>query len=194
MGHNVSRARQTDRAHDQARAEAARWLVPGWAVDVDPPFRIQAIPTIMGAWLRGQVLVYRCLRSDCGRRVEPDLQGLVHAGFGHLKPGELREDLSCRHPLGCQLKLACETYPRGVPLITYVQQPDVLFAVACQGCGHTVSRTAADTIARLAASRRGDGSTGVNELASRVRGPCRRCGGRAFKSEVIRPSTQMGGP
>lgn len=63
----------------------------------------------------------------------------------------------------------------------------MFFAIGCAGCGYTVSRTAIDTIERLAASRRGDGSTGVNELAQRVRGPCRKCGGRAFTAEVIRP-------
>lgn len=194
MAHNVSRSRQLDRAEDEARAELMRHLVPGWTVTLHPPFRIQAIATIMGAHLRGTELLMRCQRSDCGRRVQPELEGLVRGGFGHLSPAELCDHLSCRHPLGCRLTRPIETYPLGVPLVAYVSQPDHLIAVTCQGCRHTVSRTAVDTIARLKAAGRGDGSTGVNDLSGRVRGPCRKCGGQAFSVELVRPCAPGAGP
>jgi hypothetical protein len=34
---------------------------------------------------------------------------------------------------------------------------------------------------------RGDGSTGVLEVGKRIRVPCRKCGGRQFEAELIRP-------
>jgi len=164
-----------------------RWLVPGWTVELTSPFGLHPVPTLAGARLRAEVLLFRCRRSDCGRRVQPDLEALVRGGFGHLSPGELGAELRCRHPLGCGLSLFSQTYPDGVPLIAYVQEPEVLIAVICTGCRHAVTRDAAATIARLRASRRGDGATGIAVLGSRVRGPCRKCGGRAFVAKVIRP-------
>jgi hypothetical protein len=190
---NVSRSKQVARIEDKARAEAMGWLVPGWTVELTPPFRIREVPTLAGAQLRGQVLLFRCRRSGCGRRVQPDLEELTRGGFGHLSTGELGAQLTCSHPLGCRLSLFSETYPDGVPLIAYVQQPEILIAVRCKGCGHAVTGTAADTITRLRRARRGDGSTGVLALASRVRGPCRKCGERVFEVEVIRPAAYGAG-
>ncbi len=189
----MSRSKQTDRAEDKARAEVLRWLAPGWTVELTAPFRIRAVPTLAGALLRGQVLLFRCRRSGCGRRVQPDLEELTRGGFGHLSTGELGAQLTCSHPLGCRLSLFSETYPDGVPLIAYVQQPEILIAVRCKGCGHAVTGTAVHTITRLRRARRGDGSTGVLALASRVRGPCRKCGEREFEAEVIRPAASGAG-
>jgi hypothetical protein len=184
MGHNVSRSKQASTAQDQRIADLARYAVPGWHVELGPE-RLVADATLLGALQRSQMLVYRCERPDCGRRVQPDLEALVRGGHGHLKAMELRSALGCGHPLGCGLKLFSETYPQGVPLVAYLRDPDAMVSVSCIGCRHAVTRTVPDTIDRLKTARRGDGSTGVLELAGRIRGPCRRCGCRRFTTTVV---------
>lgn len=189
MGHNISQAKRESMAQDRRVADLVRYAVPGWHVAFAPE-RLIANPTLLGALQRSQIVVYRCERPDCGRRVQPDLEALVRGGYGHLSPMELRDTLVCRHPLGCGLKLFSETYPQGVPLVAYLRDTDVMVCVTCGRCRHAVSRTVSDTIDRLVAARRGDGSTGILELAGRIRGPCRRCGGMSFTATVVRTKTR----
>jgi DNA-directed RNA polymerase subunit RPC12/RpoP len=84
--------------------------------------------------------------------------------------------LRCHHWNGCRLEEASSTYPKGVPLVAYLQEEDALIAIACNGCGTRLLLPAAEVIRRLKAAGRGDGATGVLELGTAVRGPCRRCG------------------
>lgn len=171
-------------AQDRRVADLVRHAVPGWQVALGPE-RLVADATLLGALQRAQILVYRCERPDCGRRVQPDLDGLVRGGHGHLKPIELQRALACSHPLGCGLKLFSETYPQGVPLVAYLRDREAMVSVTCATCRHAVTRTVSETIDRLKAARRGDGSTGILELAGRIRGPCRRCGGMTFTTTVV---------
>lgn len=184
MGHNISRARQEAHAERQRLSRLARYIVPGWRLQLSPD-RIVPVPDLRGALQRGQRLLFRCERPDCGRRVEPDLEAIMRAGHGHHASGWLLELLQCRHPLGCRLKLSAETYPQGVPLVAYLGDPAALISLKCEGCGLTLTRGVEDTLDRLIAARRGDGSTGVLELGTRVRGPCRQCRGRRFSSAVV---------
>lgn len=193
MAHNVSRARQVSQAEDRAIAALAGYVAPGWRLELGPP-RIVPDPGLLGCWRRRMALLYRCGRRDCGRRVEPDLEALVRSGHGHLTPAELGAALSCRHPLGCRLKLQAETYPGGVPLVGYLAHPGVLITVRCEGCDHALTLPPEAMIERLRAARRGGPETGVLELASRIRGPCRRCGGMAFESAVIWSVAPGSGP
>jgi len=186
LAHNVSRPRQESLAQDQRLGRLARFVVPGWELAVEPE-RIIPIKTLLGSYQRGEVLTYRCLRPDCGRRVAPDLEAVVRGGFGHVLKGSLIEALSCRHPLGCRLKLVSETYPRGVPLVAHLGSQGLLVAITCESCKATLSLSVAAMIERLMSTGRGDASTGVRELGGRVRGPCRQCGGRRFNSTVIWP-------
>lgn len=158
-------------------------MVPGWRLELSPE-RIVPTPDLLGALQRGQKLLYRRERPDGGRRVEPDLDGLVRAGHGHQTPGWLTHLLQCRHPFGCRLKLSAETYPQGVPLVGYLCDPEALIALRCEGCGLTLARSVEETIKRLRAAKRGDGATGITELGRRVRGPCRRCKGSQFRAEL----------
>lgn len=72
-----------------------------------------------------------------------------------------------------------------MPLVGYLCDPGALIALRCEGCGPTLTRGVEETIARLIATRRGNGATGVLELGQRVRGPCRKCQGRRFASAVV---------
>lgn len=184
MGQNISRARQEALAEKQRLLSLARHVVPGWTLQLSPE-RIVPTRDLLGALQRGQKLLYRCERPDCGRRVEPDLDGLVRAGHGHQTPGWLTHLLECRHPLGCRLKLSAEIYPLGVPLVGYLCDPEALIALKCEACGLTLTRGVQETIDRLIATGRGSGATGVLELGRRARGPCRRCNGRRFSSAVL---------
>jgi hypothetical protein len=186
MGHNVSRGRREEIERKRRIAELTPLLVPGWQID---PGRLQPVEvrTVLGFYQRGQDLLLRCRRPDCRRRVEIDFHAAVQAGLGDRPPAHLLQLLKCRHWDGCALEEASAVYPGGVPLIAFLQHPDVLIAIACAGCGARLLLPPREVIRRLQAAGRGDGSTGVIELAKAVRGPCRKCSGRRFAAEIVWP-------
>ena len=72
---------------------------------------------------------------------------------------------------------------QGVPLIAYATHaPETRVEVACCACLLTIAYSPIEMIQRLLKSGRGDGNSGVHTLAERIRGPCRRCGGRQFSA------------
>lgn len=186
MGANVSRAKQVSIAEDRRLGEVTRYGAPGWRLVLGKRPTFEADKSLMGFRQRGQSVLFRCNRRDCGRRVEPDLEALVRSGHGNLTTAHLHGALRCGHPLGCELAYPIETYPLGVPLIAFVGHDDVMITITCEGCQRAVTLPVGKMIDRLIATRRGDAATGINELGKRVRGPCRSCGGRAFTSSTTR--------
>ncbi|HEX8214728.1 MAG TPA: hypothetical protein VF582_04560 [Allosphingosinicella sp.] len=186
MGHNVSRGRQDEIERTRRLAELKPFLVPGWRIDTSK-FQIAEVRTVLGYYQRRQEMLLRCKRSDCRRRVELDFEAAIHAGLGDRPPAHLLHLLKCRHWSGCQLEEISAIYPRGVPLVGFLQHPDVLIAIACGTCKARLLLPPREVIRKLRAAGRGDGSTGVLELAKLVRGPCRKCGGRRFAAEVVWP-------
>lgn len=180
VGHNVSQRKHEDEVERQERARLLRYAAPGWTLDLRAG-RLVAEDTLLGMFRRGQTLVLRCRRVDCRRRVEVDLEDAVRAGIGHYRPRELVETLRCHHYRGCEFKEAVALYPQGVPLVAYIGQ-DAFVVVRCAKCRAEVTMTAEQAIDRLRATGRGDAATGINALATVIRGPCRRCGGRAFET------------
>jgi hypothetical protein len=186
VSHNVTRGKQDEIARKRRLAEIEPYLVPGWQID---PSNVQIVPvrTVLGHYERGQQLLLRCKRADCRRRMEVDLLAAIQAGKGHLPPHHLVHMLKCNHWAGCQFEEASAIYPNGVPLIGFLNEEGVLIAIACASCGASVLLQPRAVIARLKQAGRGDGSTGVLEVGKRIRGPCRKCGGRLFEAELIRP-------
>lgn len=109
-----------------------------------------------------------------------------------MTPKELGHWLRCQHPLGCQLKLDLQTYPRGLPLTSFVMREGTLIVVTCGGCRLAVSRSGKTMIDALRAAKRGGPGTGYGELKGLIRGPCRKCGGRDFA--VTSEEAGSGGP
>lgn len=180
VGHNVSQRKHEDEAARREREHLLRYAAPGWTLDLRGG-RLVAEDTLLGMFRRGQTLVLRCRRADCRRRVEVDLGDAVRAGIGHYRPHELIGTLRCHHYRGCELNEAVALYPHGVPLAAYVGQ-DAFVVVRCAKCQAELVMTAEQAIDRLRAAGRGDAATGINALATAIRGPCRRCGGRAFNT------------
>ena len=165
-------------------AELKPFLTPGWQIDPSSP-RIVAVATVLGFYQRGQEMLLKCRRRDCHRRVDIDFRAAIRAGKGDQSPGQLLHQLRCGHWEGCRLEKISAIYSRGVPLVSYLNDPEVLIAIICEQCPARLTLPARAVIERLRQAGRGDGATGILELASRVRGPCRQCGGRSFRSEVI---------
>jgi hypothetical protein len=132
-------------------------------------------------------MLLRCRRMDCHRRVEIDFRQAVHSGMGDQSTKHLIQLLRCGHWVGCQLEEVSASYPNGVPLVSYLNHKDVLIAVACEQCAVRILLPPRAIIARLMKAGTGDGSTGALELGGRVRGPCRQCGGRRFRTDVVWP-------
>ncbi len=186
MSHNVSRNKQDEKARSRQMAELKSLLAPGWQIDPGS-LQIVAVSTVLGFYQRGQEMLLRCRRPDCHRRVEIDFREAVQAGKGDWPPAHLVHVLRCGHWAGCKLQEVSATYPNGVPLVGLLAKADVLIAIACEACAARLLLPPRVVIARLKQAGRGDGSTGVLELGKRVRGPCRRCSGRRFRSEVVWP-------
>jgi hypothetical protein len=184
MGHNVSRSRQDEIDRTRRLAELKPFLVPGWRIDTGK-FQIVEVGTVLGHYQRGQEMLLRCRRPDCRRRVEVDFEAAVHAGLGDRPTAHLLHLLKCQHWCGCQLDEVSAIYPPGVPLVSFLQHRDVLVAIACEGCKTRLLLPPQEVIRRLKLAGRGDGSTGVIELANAVRGPCRKCGRTRFETQVV---------
>ncbi len=185
MGHNVSRDRK-DRIERERELERLEPLVvPGWQID-RARVRIVEERTVLGFHQRGQQMLLRCRRDDCRRRAEIDFHRAVLAGHGGRPVADVVAMLRCRHWDGCRLEEASAIYPEGVPLVGFLQDANVLIAIACAGCDVRLLLPPELVIQRLKAAGRGDGSTGLHRVATAVRGPCRRCGGRRFSVDVVR--------
>lgn len=183
MGHNISRQRLDALRMAQRVADLSEFVIPGWRIDARAN-QLVSIDTVLGSHQRGEVLLFRCKMDECRRRVEPNLRRAIEAGLGDRTCRELGEKLQCRHWRGCRLDLEARTYSRGVPLVGYVTQ-DMLIAIGCAKCRRRSLLPATEVIRRLKAAGTGGGHTGVLELHQKVRGPCRKCGGRTFKVELI---------
>jgi hypothetical protein len=186
MSHDVSRGKQDEIERSRRLAELRPFVVPGWRIHTDR-FQIVEIKTVLGYYQRGQTMLLRCRRLDCRRRVEIDFEAAVHAGHGAKPLPFLLQMLRCHHWSGCQREEMSATYPKGVPLVGLLQHKDVLVAIACAACPARLLLPPREVIRKLSEARRGDGSTGVLELGKAVRGPCRKCDGRRFESELIWP-------
>lgn len=183
MGHNISQERREAMERARRVSDLAPYLVGGWRMD-QRGHRIEAVPTVLGSFQRREVVLFRCRRDDCSRRVCPDLRSAVDAGLGDWPLMELAQVLRCRHWAGCRLEHWSSTYPKGVPLVSFINQ-DAVIAIICGKCSARTLLAPLDVIRRLKAAGRGDGSVGVRELGERIRGPCKACGGLVFTSEVV---------
>jgi hypothetical protein len=184
VSHNVSRGKQDEIERSRRLGELRPFVVAGWQIDPSK-FQIVEIKTVLGYHQRGQEMLLRCQRTDCRRRIEIDFRAAVHAGLGDRPVFHLHHLLRCHHWSGCRLEEISATYPKGVPLVGYLQHPDVLIAILCTHCEARLLLPPKQVIARLKAAGRGDGSTGILELARVIRGPCRKCGVRRFECQVI---------
>jgi hypothetical protein len=185
MAHNVSTERKARIERARRVGELREFLVPGWRLDLER-LEIVEVNTALGHYQRGQQLLLLCRKADCRRRVEVDLRSAIEAGLSDQPVAVLLERLRCRHWQGCELAQAHAIYPNGVPLVSYLKEKDRLIAIACTACGGRSLLPPAEVIKRLTSVGRGNGNTGIIELARAVRGPCRRCGHQRFTTSAVK--------
>jgi hypothetical protein len=186
VGHNTSKQKRKEIEQNRIVAELSQWLVPGWRVDRNR-LQIVTVDTVLGHFQRGQEVLLRCRKRGCFRRVEVDLRSAIEEGHADKSLRDLIAILRCGHWCGCEIEEVHALYPDGVPLVSYLNHPDVLIAVTCEHCGTRLLLPPRQMIARLKKAGRGGGSTGVLKLGTVVRGPCRKCGTSLFRSETVWP-------
>lgn len=183
MGHNLSLERRRKLETDAGVDRLRPFLVPGWRID-GRKLAFVEIGTVLGARQRRQSVTLRCATSECRRRVEVDLDAAIAAGHADRPAAELPRLLACAHWGTCRLTMVAMTYPDGVPLVGLVGS-GALVGIACTRCESRAVLPPPAVIARLVTAGVGDASCGVLEVGRRVRGPCRKCGGRSFASSVV---------
>lgn len=183
MGHHISQERRDAMECAQRVSDFAPYLVLGWRI-YHRGYKIESINSVLGSYQRREEVLFRCKRDDCRRRVTPDLRAAIDAGLGDRALLDLVELLRCRHWSGCRLEHMSSTYPKGVPLVAYVNQ-DAVVAIVCKECSVRTLLSPAVVIGRLKAAGRGDGSVGILELGERIRGPCKKCRGRHFETNIV---------
>ena len=186
MSHNTSRSKREEIERGLRISALKPFLVAGWRLN-QVHARFETVETALGFYERGQEMLLRCQRRECRRRVEVDFRSALQAGHGDLPIKEVIQLLRCRHWGGCELAEVSAIYPNGVPLVAYLNEPDILVAITCIGCSTRLLLPPAKVIERLVQAGIGDGSTGILRLGQVVRGPCRKCGGRRFSSETVQP-------
>lgn len=182
MSHNISQNRRRLLEEERKRADLTPYLVPGWRLDSS--FRIEPDPSVRGHLKRGQRVYFRCIRPDCRRRLDLDLEGACRARLGDETPDVLGHRFRCAHYAGCRLERLTE-WPRGAPLIELMQRSDIAVQVTCDTCLLKSVLTARALIDRLRTTRRGDAATCVEDLPRALRGPCRNCKGRRFRTVLV---------
>lgn len=165
-------------AETLARLERLQRLCPpGWQVAGG---RFVPVDTPAAYRVRGQQVTAGCRRHDCRRRVELDLADLVRSEHREHPIRFVIEQLKCGHWRGCGLELRPAIYPDGVPLISLVQHPNAIVEIGCCICPHVSRLSPVQVIEYLRRTKAGDGNTGVNVLATVIRGRCPRCRGSQF--------------
>lgn len=185
MGHNVS-----DRKLAERRAKEVENLPPGWR---RVGKEAQAVNTPRAMLARGAVVVGRCsLAPECGRRVRPNLRFLVDHGFGDAEISRLQSAYSCGRYGGCELRFDQPMYPNGAPLLSLLQTGPMAVEFRCAACdGMGWQFTPERLLARVTASGRGDGNTGLSTLAAAIRKRC-QCGGREWRARLRWPPPSGG--
>lgn len=185
MGHNYSDRKLRGLVADRAPAE--RHLA-GWR---SVNGKLVPLSTVEGVLARGGTLNGRCASDECRRYVRMDLQWWARHGLGEVSIGVAQRAYTCAR-LGCALSWQPEVYPAGVPLQFYVGEA-VRLAVKCRKCGAGREFTAEEVIAGLESAETGDGNTGINDVAHRLRGKCRACRYPGWMVDVVRSPVGPGG-
>ncbi len=127
----------------------------------------------------------RCDTGECRRRIGMNLDAWIEHGHGDSELRTLVAVYQCGQ-LRCGLKFDPEYFPRGIPLQWYVASEDRI-EVRCASCGQLRLMTAEQLIAALVRRGTGTGNTGIVELSTRIRSPCRACGKQNWQTALRSP-------
>lgn len=186
MAHNMSRRRLDEIQRQRTREDLAPYQANGWQLSADLSY--EEVPTILGAWQRKQTATSHCRSPECSRRCDIDLRAAIDAGLAQERVIELVRHLRCSHWRGCAIKPPQLTYPRGVPLIAYITDRNALVEISCAKCSDRHAMPPRRVIDKLVQTQKGNSATGVNDIGSRIRGPCRKCGARQFTARYVWPN------
>ncbi len=158
-------------------------LPPGWR---SAGARIDAVQTPRGLLARGGMMRARCDTGECRRRIDMDLNAWIEHGHGDSELSTLTAAYLCGQ-LRCGLKFDPEYFPRGIPLQHFVGSEERI-EVLCTSCDRLRLMTAEQLIAALLRRGTGTGNTGIIELSTKIRSPCRACGKQNWKTSLRFPS------
>lgn len=158
-------------------------LPPGWR---STGARIEPVKTPRGLLARGGMMRARCDTGECRRRIDMNLDSWIDHGHGDSELDTLIAAYLCGQ-LRCGLKFDPEYFPRGIPLQHYVGREERI-EVLCASCGRLRPMTAEQLIAALLRRGLGTGNTGIVELSTKIRSPCRACGKQNWKTSLRGPS------
>lgn len=158
---------------------------PGWDVDSGT---LKPTQDVQGYLARHQALRGTCYRQDCRRRCEIDLKGLSRRGLGRMVRSQLLHLYRCNRFDGCTLDLTPDPIHALLPLQALAGTPGIATRIRCEHCQFFRRYTVEALIAQLAAAKKGDGRTGVLEVAALFTAPCKQCQKKAWSFEVLRPS------
>jgi hypothetical protein len=144
-------------------------------------------PTIAGYRARLQEVRGVCSQGDCRRRCTLDLDRLIRRGFGALAVTQAQQLYRCHNLSGCGLEWS-EDRRVGLPVSALFGRAGVRIRFRCSGCGSF--RVALPEA--VAKRMRGDDPQAAEPLVSDIAGgakqPCRQCGKRAWRVDVLWPT------
>jgi len=123
--------------------------------------------------------------ASVGDDLDMDLNAWIAEGHGDRELDDLLPDYRCARP-GCRLRFDPEYFPKGLPLQCYVAGEERI-ELRCASCTRVHIMTAEQMIASLVRRGIGTANTGIVELATRIRLPCRACGQQSWQVTLRRP-------
>ena len=93
-----------------------------------------------------------------------------------------------REKKGLTLDLTPEPVHALLPLQALAGTPGIATRIRCEHCQFFRRYTVEAMIAQLTAAKKGDGRTGVLEVAALFTAPCKQCQKKAWSFEVLWPS------
>ncbi len=134
-----------------------------------------------------------CIQRDCRRRCHVDLERWAARGFAAVRIDYLKRQLKCARMDGCALDFHARPAEPLLPLRALIGRPRVQIRIRCQGCKFFRSLTVEALIVRLKEQKTGSEDTNVTEVVGAVRGPCKACGKRAWRVDVLWPDPRSEG-
>ncbi|MBV8684984.1 MAG: hypothetical protein JO111_19085 [Caulobacteraceae bacterium] len=147
---------------------------------------LQPDPTVAGYRARLQAVRGTCGQRDCRRRCEVDLDRLVARGLGALPVSAVQRLLKCNNLAGCGLEFP-EDRRCGLPLRALFGRSHVRIRVKCAGCGFFRAATPEALWRRVAAGEASDEGLLVSDVPGRIKGPCRQCGKKVWRVDILWP-------
>jgi len=137
---------------------------------------------------RGQSVRGTCDGANgCRRTITLDPRELGRCGMGQLSMDQIQKTHRCNKLEGCILSFHDLPADIELTLDRLTGKPHVRVRLKCRGCNLVRTFIAEDIIAKLRASKKGDGGTRLEGLGKLISGPCpaKSCGKSNWTVDVL---------